>query len=171
MDTVPNSTKLVIPPQHRYLIYVGIGVFVVVCLFVIFSAGKLMLSRMKNNGESNMSQNAPANVKRPVYAVSDELLSNTAITQWRAGVEGVVTEKFDDGFTLTADNGKTIRMYFSRKSGEAWNYRFINQSTDTDIMKTVPFDELPLQTRVNGGFWVFDDDNNRPVADVFLIQE
>lgn len=101
--------------------------------------------------------------------ISRKLLNNKMVTQWRGNFEGMLISKTDTSFEIQDEQGNKLNLSAIAPTGEKWNVIFIDGRDET--RRKITYDELPVNVKILGDFWILPGGSDNPVAGMFTIQK
>jgi hypothetical protein len=102
-----------------------------------------------------------------ILPVSQNLLTNKMVTQWRGSFTGTLVSKTDTTYQIRDDAGNVLNLTSITPSGDKWNVVFVYESDEAH--RILNLDEVPVNVKVRGEFWVFPEGSDKPVAGMFTI--
>lgn len=150
------------PKIEKYLIFFG----VLILGFILGFASKTFLLPQK---DSPLVATKPA-FDESKLPISMSLLTNPVVYEWRGGVKGKMTKKDEHTFTLTNDQGQSITISDTTISGDKFNTLFfdtIKDKTKPSSASAVLLKDIPLNSILEGDFFVFKNGPNIPIGGMF----
>lgn len=160
---VTKSNKIELgPPTFLLILAVSIMFGVVIGIGVMRqTVERVTLS--KSSTENSLS--TPAITED--LPISRELLNNKMVTQWRGNFEGQLISKTDSSFIIQDEKGNTLNLSTITPTGEKWKVIFMDGRSDERRM--ISSEEVPMNSKVLGDFWILPGGKNIPIAGMLTI--
>lgn len=115
----------------------------------------------------SITQPLPLKIDESKLPISLPLLLNPIVYEWRGSVQGRLTEKKENYFTLTDPNGNSITINDKVPSGEVFKAVFYEKTESK--WKEVSLKDVPLGSNLLGDFFIFKGAKNTPVGSSFKV--
>ncbi|MBI4066933.1 hypothetical protein HY407_01005 [Candidatus Gottesmanbacteria bacterium] len=142
----------------------------ITALFVGFMLGIITWSILPF-GKTEITTSSPlpiSKINESKLPISLELLTNPIVYEWRGSVRGKITNKDESTFTLTDDNGNSIRI--TNQAPNRGVFKTIFSNKGEKMGKPILLKDIPIGTKLEGDFFIFRDDPNTPVGSFFLLE-
>lgn len=97
--------------------------------------------------------------------ISQELLRNPLIYEWRGSVAGNLVAKDKYTFTLKNDKGNSLDISTLTSEGQPWSVKFF--LLQNNAWQEASLSAIPVGTKLRGDFFIFKGNNNLPVGNSF----
>ncbi len=158
------------PWYKRKILWIFLSFLILIPLgFYIFKTYFLKTPAQTPVQQPTQIQSEPG-IKESELPVAVDILQNPMVYEWRGSVEGVLTQKDDKSITLEKD-GKSITISVDLNPNYTGTKFFKGKPTKDPKSNFISLDNIQLNTKLRGDFFVFPDKKNEKVGSSFMVIE